>query len=163
SPHVNSEANVHCQHHLYDLVNADATFEMNNCTFHVHSYFFTCESPYFRRLWKIAGSTTETPINLSNDGLIPVENDTTMGPYYVMLNEVTTEEFELLLWVFYNLDYSVYKATTREWTLILRLAQQWEFPRVEALCWRELLNIGLVAHSPLQVLQGYSSHTNDEN
>ncbi|KAI9432825.1 hypothetical protein H4582DRAFT_1789576, partial [Lactarius indigo] len=160
SPHANSRTNVHRRHHLYDLVNADATFETNDCTFHVHSYFFTRESPYFRRLWKIAGSTTETPIDLSDDGPIPVENNTTAGPYYVALNEVTTEEFELLLWVFYNSDYSVYEATTREWTLILRLAQQWEFPRVEALCWRELLNIGLVAHSPLQVPRSHSSRTN---
>ncbi|KAI9431016.1 hypothetical protein H4582DRAFT_1761429, partial [Lactarius indigo] len=126
------------RHHLYDLANADATFETNDCTFHVHSYFFTCESPYFRRLWKVTGSTVDTPIDLSNEEPISDGNNTVAEPYYVVLSEVTTKEFELLLWVFYNPDYSVYEATAREWTLILRLAQCWEFPRVEALCWREL-------------------------
>ncbi|KAI9428508.1 hypothetical protein H4582DRAFT_1769332, partial [Lactarius indigo] len=130
---TNSEMDTLRQHHLYDLVGADAIFATNDCTFHVHSYFFTCESPYFRRLWKVEGSTAEKPIDLSNDELISIGNDATATPYYVALSKVTTKEFELLLWVFYNPDYSVYEATTREWTLVLRLAQQWEFPRVEAL------------------------------
>ncbi|KAI9429635.1 hypothetical protein H4582DRAFT_2088712 [Lactarius indigo] len=101
---------------------------------------------YFRRLWKVAGSMVETPIDLSNDEPILDGNDTTAGPYYITLNEVTTKEFELLLWVFYNPDYS---------------HNEWEFPRVEALCWRELLNIGAFAHSPLQVPRDRSPRTND--
>ncbi|KAI9428966.1 hypothetical protein H4582DRAFT_1767233, partial [Lactarius indigo] len=130
---TNSEMDTLRQHHLYDLVGADAIFATNDCTFHVHSYFFTRESPYFRRLWKVEGSMAEKPIDLSNDEPISIGNDATATPYYVTLSKVTTKEFELLLWVFYNPDYSVYEVTTREWTLVLRLAQQWEFPRVEAL------------------------------
>ncbi|KAI9428382.1 hypothetical protein H4582DRAFT_1788723, partial [Lactarius indigo] len=112
------------RHPLYDLPSADAVFTTSDHEFHVHSYFFIRESPYFRKLWKVVGSTAESRV--------------AVGPYHVILNDVTTEEFTLLMWIFYNPHYSVYEATTREWTLILRLAQKWQFPEIEALCWREL-------------------------
>ncbi|KAI9433651.1 hypothetical protein H4582DRAFT_980870 [Lactarius indigo] len=111
-PHTNSGTDAPCRHRLYDITGADAVFTTNDCMFRVHSYFFTRKSPYFRRLWKVMGATAETPIDLSNDGPVSGENDATAEPYYVALDEVTTEELELLLWVFYNPDYSIYEATT---------------------------------------------------
>ncbi|KAI9430411.1 hypothetical protein H4582DRAFT_1824213, partial [Lactarius indigo] len=136
--HIDARSDVPRRHHLYDLPSADAVVTVKNCEFRIHSYFFTRESPYFRRLWRVAGSTTETPIDLTNEESITAKDDTAVKPYRATFDDVTTEEFTLLLWVFYNPTFSIYEATTREWTLILRLSQKWELASVEALCWREL-------------------------
>ncbi|KAI9429343.1 hypothetical protein H4582DRAFT_1799737, partial [Lactarius indigo] len=125
------------RHHLYDLPSADAIFTTNDYEFRVHSYFFIRESSYFRQLWGIPGSTLEKPIEVVDEGPTSARTDV-VEVYHVNLDDVTSEEFTSLLWVFYNPTHSVYEATTREWTLILRLAQKWELTAVEALCWREL-------------------------
>ncbi|KAI9436450.1 hypothetical protein H4582DRAFT_1767966, partial [Lactarius indigo] len=126
------------RHPLYCLPGTDAIFTTSDYEFRVHSYFFTRESPHFRRLWNVMGSTAEVPIDLSNEEPTSVVSDAPVEQYHVSLTDVTSEEFTLLLWIFYNPTYSTYEAMTREWTLILRLAQKWKFPEIEALCWREL-------------------------
>ncbi|KAH9060117.1 hypothetical protein EDB87DRAFT_1526199, partial [Lactarius vividus] len=120
----------------YALTGANATFVINNKTFSVHSYFFTRESPFFRRLWNVPGDTTNAPIDVDSEEL-----DEPRGPYRCELDDVTPQEFRSFLWVFYNPHYSVYRAPVRQWAQILRLAQKWEFRNIEALCWRELLGL----------------------
>ncbi|KAI9444311.1 hypothetical protein H4582DRAFT_1790849, partial [Lactarius indigo] len=124
-------------HHLYDLPGADAIFTTNDYGFHIHSYFFIHKSPHFRQLWGIPRLSLEKPIQVVDEGPVPVRTDV-IEVYHIDLDDVTSEELTLLLWVFYNPTHSVYKATTWEWTLILQLAQKWELTAVEALCWREL-------------------------
>ncbi|KAH9051070.1 hypothetical protein EDB87DRAFT_1545700, partial [Lactarius vividus] len=120
----------------YALPGADATFVIDGKAFHVHSYFFTRESQYFRKLWNISGITVNTPIDVDSE-----EPDGSRGPYYCEPQDVTLQEFRSFLWIFYNPQYSVYQAPVRQWAQILRLAQKWEFRNVEALCWRELLGL----------------------
>ncbi|KAI9430034.1 hypothetical protein H4582DRAFT_1769668, partial [Lactarius indigo] len=125
------------RHYLYDLPSADAIFTTNDFEFRVHSYFFIRESLHFQRLWGIPGSSLKKPIYVASEGPVSAGTDV-VEIYHVDLDDVTSEEFALLLWVFYNPTHSVYEATAREWTLILRLAQKWGLAAVEALCWREL-------------------------
>jgi len=51
---------------------------------------------------------------------------------------VSPEDFEKLLWVFYNPKYSLYEASVDDWNRILNLADQWEFNEVKELAVREL-------------------------
>ncbi|KAH9053899.1 hypothetical protein EDB87DRAFT_1541776, partial [Lactarius vividus] len=139
----------------YTLPGADATFVIDNEAFHVHSYFFTRESPFFRRLWNVPGDTTTNPINVEDTG--PEEP---RGSYYCELHDVTAQEFRNFLWVFYNPQYSVYRAPVRQWAQILRLAQKWEFRDVGALCWRHLL--GLETSPPLPLDQHQALESRDK-
>ncbi|KAJ8481602.1 hypothetical protein ONZ45_g15266 [Pleurotus djamor] len=56
----------------------------------------------------------------------------------ILLPDVTADDLEKFLWVFYNPKHSLYAATFEDWSAILRLAHRWEFPEVKALCLREL-------------------------
>ncbi|KAI9433448.1 hypothetical protein H4582DRAFT_2082076 [Lactarius indigo] len=68
-----------------NMPNKRTPFADTTCTTY---YFFTRESPYFRRLWKVEGSMAEKPIDLSNDEPISIGNDATATPYYVALSKV---------------------------------------------------------------------------
>ncbi|KAJ3505317.1 hypothetical protein NLJ89_g7484 [Agrocybe chaxingu] len=83
--------------------------------FRVHGYFFSRESKAFDR--KNKGQTDNDPVTL---------------------DDVSPEEFEKLLWVFYNPRYSIYEASIGDWTDILNLANKWSFPEVKELAVREL-------------------------
>ena len=88
------------------------------------------------------------------------------------LADVTPEEFEKFLWVFYNpfvlitaticplmtrflflnRNYSIYDATIEDWSIILKLADKWMFHEVKELAIRELQkkpNLDLVSRTAL--------------
>ncbi len=109
--------------------------------FRVHSYFFTRESKTFHNKVYPAGpgvtrqgTSDRDPIRLSN---------------------VSPDEFETFLFVFYNPSviiflflpaiahaiyrrYSVYENTVDQWKVILKFAQEWNFDEVKELAVREL-------------------------
>jgi hypothetical protein len=92
--------------------------------FRVHSYFFSRESPIFNR-----------KINPASPGDIREGSDD-KDP--VVLEDVAAEDFEKLLWVFYNPTYSLYDASVEDWNCILGLAHEWNFEEVKELAVREL-------------------------
>jgi hypothetical protein len=109
----------------------------------VHGYFFARDSPIF-----------STKLNPASPGQTK-EGTTPDSP--VVLDGITAEEFERLLWVFYNpyvhIDgklsskrltasfprkYSLYDADIETWKSILDLANKLEFKQVKELAIREL-------------------------
>jgi hypothetical protein len=56
----------------------------------------------------------------------------------IVLDDVTPEAFDKLLWVFYNPRYSLYDAPVDDYISILILAHKWGFAQVKAFAVREL-------------------------
>ncbi|KAF9525019.1 hypothetical protein CPB83DRAFT_897424 [Crepidotus variabilis] len=111
------------RHHKYYIETADLHLVAENIVFRVHGYFFSRESPIFHRRMNPTspgdtkeGSSEEDPVFLDD----------------------TPEEFEKLLWVFYNPRYSIYEGTLDQWSVILRLADKYNFEEVKDLAVREM-------------------------
>lgn len=56
----------------------------------------------------------------------------------ILLENISPEDFETFLWVFYNPRYSIYDAPVEKWKVILKLADSWGFKEVKELAVREL-------------------------
>ncbi|KAI0254404.1 hypothetical protein BJV78DRAFT_916593 [Lactifluus subvellereus] len=123
-----SHSNGIVPHSEYFYPEADVTFRVENILFRVHKRFFIRESLHFQSLFEASPIPCQDPPGSS-----------ATNP--VVLNDTTSEGFAGLLWVFYNRQYSIYKATVDEWRAILALAQRWAFKEVEKLCVRELENL----------------------
>ncbi|KAI0300452.1 hypothetical protein B0F90DRAFT_1629573 [Multifurca ochricompacta] len=130
------------RHRSYFIHEGDVTFKVENFIFRVHRYFFTRESAHFRSL--LSSSTIP-----GQDAPGSSEADP------VVLDDATSEAFACFLWVFYNPQYSIYKATADQWSSILHLAQKWAFKYVEELCIRELEKLDL---SPVDRIHIYQLH-----
>ncbi|KAI0247442.1 hypothetical protein BJV78DRAFT_1133294 [Lactifluus subvellereus] len=115
-------------HPDYFYPEGDVTFRVENILFRVHKHFFIRESPYFRSLFAAAPIPCQDPPGSS-----------ATNP--VVLNDITSDGFAGLLWVFYNPQYPIYDATVEKWKAILVLAQRWAFKEVEKLGVRELENL----------------------
>ncbi|KAG6848898.1 hypothetical protein H0H93_013001 [Arthromyces matolae] len=111
-----------CRHDVYYIPGGDLYFLVENVHFRVHRYFFERESSFFRR-----------ELQPKADGISNGSTEST-----ALLIEESAADFAKFLWVFYNAHHSVYDAPIDDWKLILRLAHQWKFPEVFALCVREL-------------------------
>ncbi|KAK7472385.1 hypothetical protein VKT23_000500 [Stygiomarasmius scandens] len=108
----------------YFIAGGDLHFVVADVRFRVHSYFFDRESSKFRKtLSQSSSSGSVLGSSLSNP---------------LVLHDVTPEQFEEFLWVFYNPSHSVYEAAVGTWASILRLANRWDFPEVRKLAIREL-------------------------
>ncbi|KJA18478.1 hypothetical protein HYPSUDRAFT_144938, partial [Hypholoma sublateritium FD-334 SS-4] len=92
--------------------------------FRVHSYFFARESPFFEKILNSG----------SPDDAKPGSSDS----YPVVLEGVSPEEFEKLCWIFYNSEYSKYKASVDDWISILSMADRWGLNEVKNLAALEL-------------------------
>jgi len=111
------------QHPRYYLPGGDLHVIAGNTLFRVHGYFFSRDSPIFN-----------TKLNPVSPG--QTKEGTTDSP--VVLDGITAEEFEILLWVFYNPKYSLYDANIDTWKSILHLAHKLDFKQVKELAIREL-------------------------
>ncbi|KAJ3992621.1 hypothetical protein F5050DRAFT_1787606 [Lentinula boryana] len=120
----------------YYMAGGDLFFQVENCLFKVHRYFFERESPKFQEMLSRPPPTGQSSYGSLNN---PVVLD------------VTSEEFQQLLWVFYNPVYSYEEAKLEDWGCILSLACRFKFPEVKKLAVRNLekFNLDLVDHLSL--------------
>ncbi|KAJ3730888.1 hypothetical protein DFJ43DRAFT_1189423 [Lentinula guzmanii] len=119
------------------LTGGDLHLIVNEYRFRVHSYFFTRESQHFRQRLAISDA-----FDLQGNG-------SSMSSAIVLDDyDITPEEFESFLKVFYNPRYSFYDLAHpyEEWASILKLSNLWDFPNVKELAINELerLDIPLV-------------------
>ncbi|KAF8271076.1 hypothetical protein EI94DRAFT_632902 [Lactarius quietus] len=78
----------------------------------------------------------------------------------LVLEDITTAEFERFLWVFYNPKYSLYDVSIEEWTSILKLAHEWNFSEVKELALRGLESIPIPAIQKIVLYQTYNVDRN---
>ncbi|KIK69196.1 hypothetical protein GYMLUDRAFT_67867 [Collybiopsis luxurians FD-317 M1] len=119
------------------LTGGDLHLVVKEMRFRVHSYFFTRESQHFKQ--RLAISET---FDLQGNG-------SSLGSAIVLDDyDITPEEFESFLKVFYNPKYYFYDLDRphEEWAAILKLSNLWGFANVKELAIRELekLDISLV-------------------
>lgn len=110
-------------HPQYYLPGGDLHVIAGSMHFRVHGYFFSRDSNLFNT--KLNPASPGQPKEGTND-----------SP--VVLDGVSSSEFEKLLWVFYNPKYSLYDAEVGVWRTILNLAHSLEFKEVKELAVREL-------------------------
>ncbi|KDQ59001.1 hypothetical protein JAAARDRAFT_33729 [Jaapia argillacea MUCL 33604] len=93
-------------------------FLVEDTLFKVHSFFFERDSEYFRTMFRLHGSSSESrPIVL----------------------DVSISSFESFLGVLYPVHFAQHVATTaNEWIAILALATEWSFATIRTLAIREL-------------------------
>ncbi|KAJ3811359.1 hypothetical protein EV368DRAFT_81818 [Lentinula lateritia] len=119
------------------LSGGDLHLVVNEYRFRVHSYFFIRESQHFRQRLAISDV-----FDLHGNG-------SSMSSAIVLDDyDITPEEFESFLKVFYNPKYYFYdlERPYDEWASILKLSNLWDFPNVKELAIKELqkLDIPLV-------------------
>lgn len=122
SGHVNVRETE--RHPKYYIEGADLHIMVKAINFRVHSYFFARESTMFHRRFH--------PVTLGT----PREGLTDKAP--ILLENISPEDFETFLWVFYNPRYSIYDTSVEKWKVILKLADSWGFREVKELAVREL-------------------------
>ncbi|KAJ2936054.1 hypothetical protein H1R20_g1040, partial [Candolleomyces eurysporus] len=113
------------RHHTYYIPSADLSFLLGHVQFRVHRYFFERESAFFKG--KLTTPMSPGAVRLGSSDADPL-----------VLEDVRAEDFERLLWVFYNPRYSLYDAKVDDWSVILSLAHRWGFAEVKSLAVREL-------------------------
>ncbi|KAL0579625.1 hypothetical protein V5O48_002397 [Marasmius crinis-equi] len=107
----------------YILPGGDLHLVAGDTLYKVHRYFFERESAKFKEVLGRAA-----PAGQPKPGSTPGS---------AILLEVSSEELDKFLWVFYNPDYS-WDAPVEDWACILDLACQWRFPQIKAFALREL-------------------------
>ncbi|KAI9441498.1 hypothetical protein H4582DRAFT_1933096 [Lactarius indigo] len=137
-----SNTNPVMRHTVYFFRDGDIMIRVEDTVFCVHRFFLTRESNHFRSMF-ITGAPYRDPPGSSE-----------ANP--VMLNDATSSAFADLLWVFYNDEYSIYRADLEKWTRILGLAQQWGFVKVEKLCVRELEKMTIPPVDKIKVYQDFN-------
>ncbi|KAJ2915212.1 hypothetical protein MD484_g5196, partial [Candolleomyces efflorescens] len=118
------------KHREYYMVGGDLFVLIDDVLFKIHSYFFKREAREFfddapADCAQAAPRSDEVDLGKSEDNAIRIL-------------DVTVQEFETFLWVFYNPQYSIYDAPIDSWFTILKLAHRWDFPIVKAFALREL-------------------------
>ncbi|TEB21542.1 hypothetical protein FA13DRAFT_1779197 [Coprinellus micaceus] len=116
-------------HQKYYLPGGDLYVLINGVMFKIHSYFFNRESTFFVDVSTSADPTSAT----DEEGEKGKSEDRA-----IRFLDVTVEEFEQFLWVFYNPTYDIYDADVQSWFSILKLAHRWDFPVVKDFALREL-------------------------
>lgn len=117
------------KHETYYMAGGDLFVLIDDVLFRVHSYFFQREA---RRFFEDAPPNAATPAPAVGD----VDGRSEEKPIRIL--DVTVQEFEQFLWVFYNPRYNVYEAPIESWFSILKLAHRWDFPVVKAFALQEL-------------------------
>ncbi|KAF8271080.1 hypothetical protein EI94DRAFT_1721294 [Lactarius quietus] len=103
---------------------ADAVFIVERTLYRVHRFFFIRDSSWFEDRLPYPQPPGDTGEGTENNPLV--------------LEDVSKTDFERLLWVFYNPKYSLYDASIKEWTSILKLAHRWDLIEVKELAVRGL-------------------------
>jgi len=112
------------EHDRYYLRGADLHFLVEGRIFRVHRYFFERESAYWRELLSAPATPGKLPHGTDSNAMV--------------LDDVTCDDFDSFLWVFYNPRYSIYDAPWEVWSAILKLAHKWGFAEVKRLAIDEL-------------------------
>jgi len=108
-------------HPDYYIRGGDLFFLCGRLLFKVHSHFFLRESCFWRKELTAPASPGGSPPKGTSDSSA------------IILDE-KPEDFEQLLWVFYNTEYGNYtRATIDNWMTILNYSTKWDFPRVKEL------------------------------
>lgn len=121
------------------ITGGDLFFVVGEYTFRVHSYFFTRESQLFK-----------DRLAISEAGMSLEGNGSSMTSAIILSDDfdITPEEFESFLKVFYNPRYSYYQfeQPQQEWASILKLSNLWGFSNVKELAIEQLqyLDVPLV-------------------
>ncbi|KAJ3906620.1 hypothetical protein F5879DRAFT_945365 [Lentinula edodes] len=124
----------------YYMPGGDLYFQAENSLFKVHRYFFDRESPKFQDMLSRPPPTGQAAYGSLNN---PVVLD------------VTSEEFQQLLWVFYNPVYTYEEAKLEDWACILSLACHYKFPEVKRLAVRNLEKLNLDLVEQISLYQEY--------
>ncbi|KAH9006322.1 hypothetical protein EDB86DRAFT_714490 [Lactarius hatsudake] len=140
---MSSHDNKLVRHQEYFFRDGDITIRVEDSIFRFHKFFITRESRHFHSMLVPNAIPCRDP---------PGSSET--NP--VVLKDATAEGFASLLWVFYNPEYSIYKAPLEKWKLILKLAQQWGFAQVEKLCIRELENLLIPPVEKIELYQEFN-------
>ncbi|KAF8891866.1 hypothetical protein BD779DRAFT_1513570 [Infundibulicybe gibba] len=114
------------KHDKYYIEGGDFYILAGNTHFRVHRYFFERESGHFSRIWKNPPATGAKDCPGSSES-----NALTFG-------KTTAEDLSRFLMVFYNETYDIYNASLEDWSVILRLANQWKFKEVKNLAVRQI-------------------------
>ncbi|KAE9403826.1 hypothetical protein BT96DRAFT_451472 [Gymnopus androsaceus JB14] len=112
----------------YYLAGGDLYFQAGNGLFKVHRYFFDRESTKFQEMLSRPPPTGQSVYGSLNNPIVL---------------DVSSEDFQSLLWVFYNPMYSYEEAKLEDWAIILNLACRFKFPEVKKLAIRHLEKIDL--------------------
>ncbi|KAH8996791.1 hypothetical protein EDB92DRAFT_1528312 [Lactarius akahatsu] len=139
---MSNHENKLVRHQEYFFRDGDITIRVEDSLFRFHKYFLTRESKHFHGMLIPNAIPCRDP---------PGSSET--NP--IVLKDATTEGFASLLWVFYNPEYSIYKAPLEKWKHILKLAQQWGFAQVEKLCIRELENLSIPPVEKIELYQEF--------
>lgn len=116
------------RHPHYWLIGGDLYIRIDSVIFKVHSYWFRREA----RTFFTRSNGAADPTSPGDD----LRGSTETTP--IVINSATVEEFEMLLWVFYNPLYDTYDADLPSFLTILRLAHEWGFPSVGRFALREI-------------------------
>jgi len=135
------------RHPKYYIPGGDVVFRVENMLFRVHRYFFTRDSTFFREKLPHPPPPGEFSKGSSDN-----------NPF--ILEDTLKQDFDNLLWIFYNEKYSIYEASVDEWSSILKLAHQWDFGEVKTFALRELEAQEIPA---LQKIILYHTHDIDRN
>ncbi|KAF8549175.1 hypothetical protein OG21DRAFT_1470332 [Imleria badia] len=130
-------------HPEYYLSDGSVSFLTGNILFRVHKSFFERESEVFRNLFETAA--VDDP-----------QSGTDARPFTL---DVKPDEFEQLLWVWYDREYSYQQPTKEQWVTILRLATRWEFLKIRELAIRQLVALDL---PPAERISIYKEHGIDD-
>ncbi|TRM68992.1 hypothetical protein BD626DRAFT_392982 [Schizophyllum amplum] len=126
----------------YFLMGGDLHILVEGVMFRVHKFFFDRESNTFRREFVVPVSPGAQPKGATESTAL-------------VLEDVTLDEFEKFLWVFYNPRYSIYDAAPEDWVDILKLAHMWKFREVYELAVRELERLEMPVVERLIAYQAY--------
>ncbi|KAI0027588.1 hypothetical protein K488DRAFT_61083, partial [Vararia minispora EC-137] len=130
------------RHNEYYIQGGDVIFRVENFLFRVHRFFFVRESAYFRE--RLPHPPPPGEFSKGSSDTNPFSLDDTLAT-----------DFQRFLWVFYNPKYSLYSANVEEWTSILKLSHQWQFPEVKSLALREIEQLPMEPINKIVVYHAY--------
>ncbi|KAG1730954.1 uncharacterized protein EDB91DRAFT_1059088 [Suillus paluster] len=137
----NGVSRVH-HHPDYYLKDGNITFLVEDTLFRVHRHFFECESQFFIKEFAKA------------------PRDGTSDSSAFRLEQVTSANFEKLLWVWYNRTYRRERMPKDHWLVILDLSTIWQFPEMKKLAVDELQNIDI---EPVEKITTYDKYEIDKS
>ncbi|KAG2138414.1 uncharacterized protein EDB93DRAFT_723008 [Suillus bovinus] len=133
----------HVQHHPeFYLPDGNITFLVENTFFRVHRSFFERESQVFVQ------ELAQVPQDgISDDSAFRVE-------------DVTSDHFATLLWVWYSPKYRLDRKSSDNWLVILELSTRWQFPEMKKLAIDQLQNLKM---DPVEKIAIYNKYEIDRS
>jgi len=127
-------------HPIYYLEDGNLSFIAKGFLYRVHRYFFLRESANFRRILqppynKCPGFTDENPIPLPK--------------------EVTAEQLDAVLWMFYNPTYTHHSRAAEDWLSTLHLAHRWGMHQVLAAAQYALSSVDMLSVERVTLCRRY--------